>query len=265
MPIHQTAIVDRTAEIDATADIGPYAIIEPQTRIGAGTRVYPHAYIAQYATIGARCEIHPYAVVGHVPQDLAFEGAPSYATVGDDCVIREGATIHRGTMPDSTTRVGNHCFLMANSHVGHNCEIADRVILANGALLSGHVQVGPRAFVSGNVTVHQFVRVGELVMCAGLVRVPNDVPPFMMVAPEGVVGPNVVGLRRAGLDNAERLEIRKCHRMLYRSGLAFPAAIENLETLVETEPGRRLLAFLKGRSKRGFMGGRRRVSASDEP
>ena len=264
MTIHPTAIVDKTAEIDPTAEVGAYAVIERGVQIGPQTRIYPHAYIAGGTRLGRACQIPPCAVVGHHPQDLAWEGSPSYTVIGDETVIREHATVHRGTTPESTTVVGKHCYIMSTGHVGHNCVIGDEVKIANGGLLSGHVQVGDKAFISGNASVHQFVRIGELAMIAGLSRVPNDVPPFMMVAPAGIVGANVVGLRRAGLTPDERHEIRACHRVLFRSGLHLPEAVERVAKLVRTDPGRRLVEFLRAPSKRGFMRLKRRAGADGD-
>lgn len=264
MAIHPTAIVDKTAEIDPTADIGAYAVIERNTRIGAGTHLYPHAYLAEGTTLGERCQIHPFAVVGHPPQDLKFTGEPSYTEIGDDTVIREHATVHRGTVPGSTTKLGRRCFLMATAHVGHNCVLGDDVIMVNGALLGGHVQVGDRAFFGGNTGLHQFVRVGELVMVAAASRLVNDVPPFMLVGLTGVAGPNVVGLRRAGLSSAERHELRECYRVLYRSGLPFRRAIERVAEMVATDPGRRLVAFLHSPSKRGYVKAEERAAGGVE-
>ncbi|MCK4341546.1 MAG: acyl-ACP--UDP-N-acetylglucosamine O-acyltransferase [Phycisphaerae bacterium] len=258
MPIHPTAIVDKTAEIDPTAEIGAYAVVEKNVRIGAQTRLYPHAYVSEGTTLGARCQIHPFAVVGHPPQDLKFAGQPSYTRIGDETVVREHATIHRGTMPGSTTIVGRRCFIMATAHIGHNCVLGNDVVLVNSVLLSGHVEIGDRALISGNASVHQFVRIGELAMLSGLTPVPKDVPPFMlMVRSEYIAGPNVVGLRRAGFSSAERHELRRCHRVLYRSGLHFPQAIERVAEMVDTDPGRRLVEFLRSSSKRGYMTGRR--------
>ncbi|MFQ5805754.1 MAG: acyl-ACP--UDP-N-acetylglucosamine O-acyltransferase [Phycisphaerae bacterium] len=251
MPIHPTAIVDKHAEIDPAADIGAYAIVEAGVKIGAGTKIYPHAYISQGTTLGQRCQIHPFAVVGHHPQDLKWGGAPSYTKIGDETTIREGASVHRGTMAESTTVVGKRVYLMSTAHVGHNCVVGDDVILANATLLSGHVHVGNRAFFSGTARIHQFVRVGEMTMIAG-VRVICDVPPFMMVTSDGVVGPNLVGLRRAGLSSEERLEIRAAYKLLFRSGLLFREAVEQVAETVKTDPGRRLVEFLRAPSKRGF-------------
>lgn len=254
MPIHPTAVVDKTVELDPTVDIGAYAIVEKNVRIGAGTRLWPHAFVGEGTTLGQGCQIHPFAVVGHQPQDTKFGGEPSFTQVGDETIVREHASIHRGTMPGSTTTVGRRCFLMSTAHIGHNCMVGDDVIMANGALLAGHCQVGAHAFLSGNVGVHQFCRIGEYVMLGGAANaIRHDVPPFMLVQPVGPVGLNIVGLRRAGMTAAERTELKQCHRILYRSRMHFPKAVEKVAQLVQTEPGKRLLAFLQAPSKRGFV------------
>jgi UDP-N-acetylglucosamine acyltransferase len=263
MLIHPTAVVDRSSEIDPTADIGPYAVIEGNVRIGPGTRIYPHAFIGEGTTIGQHCHIHPFAVVGHAPQDLKYKGGVSYTQIGDETVVREMAQIHRGVSPGSSTVVGRRCFIMATGHVGHNCVLGDDVKVANGALLAGHIEVGNGVFMSGNAVAHQFSRIGELVMVGGGARVPRDVPPFMSVVYEEVFGVNVVGLRRAGFTRAEREEIKNCFRILYRSGLAFPAAIAQVIETVQTEPGRRLAEFLKAPSRRAYMHGPRRTRQTD--
>ncbi|RMF70916.1 MAG: acyl-ACP--UDP-N-acetylglucosamine O-acyltransferase [Planctomycetota bacterium] len=264
MAIHPTAIVDAGAEIDPSAEVGAYAIVEGGVRIGARSRVFPHAFVGCGTTIGCDVQVHPFAVVGHHPQDVKWTQTPSYTVIGDGCIIREHATVHRGTDPDTTTELGRRVFMMSTSHVGHNCRVGDDVVLMNSALLAGHTQVGSRAIVSGNVSVHQFCRIGELAIISGLTRVPNDVPPFMMLAPQGVVGPNVVGLRRAGYGSTERAELRAAHRLLYRSGLLFRDAVRRLADEVRTDPGRRLVAFLQAESKRGIAGYRRRARCDDD-
>lgn len=254
MSIHPTAVIDPSAEIDATVEIGAYAIVEKDVRIGADSRLYPHAYVAQGTTLGQRCQIHPFAVVGHLPQDLKFTDEPTFTTLGDDCVIREHATIHRGTAPGSTTVVGNACFIMSTGHIGHNCIVGNNVVIANSGVVSGHVEIGNRAFISGNVSVHQFVRIGEMAMIGGSAAVGQDVPPFMLVRfPQVILGPNVVGLRRAGVDAAGLRELRNCYRILYRSGKLFQKAIAEVVDSVQTDVGRRLAEFLKGKSLRGYL------------
>jgi UDP-N-acetylglucosamine acyltransferase len=264
MPIHPTAIIDKSAEIAPSAEIGAYAIVERNVHIGAETRLYPHAYISEGTTLGRGCQIHPFAVVGHLPQDLKYKGETSFTQIGDNTVVREHATIHRGTMPGSTTIVGSRCYIMSTGHVGHNCVIGDDVIIANSGLVSGHVDVGNRAFVSGNVSIHQFVRIGELAMIGGGATVATDVPPFMTVIERNYVsGPNVVGLRRAGFASAERLELRQAYKTLYRSGLAPGVALEQVAQAVCTGPGQRLVAFLRAPSRRGVMRDRGAWSEAD--
>lgn len=252
MAIHATAVIDRSAELEKSVEVGPYAIIEAGVRIGAGTRVWPHAFIASGTHIGERCQIHPFTVIGHHPQDLAWKALPSYTEIGDDVVLREHCQIHRGTMAESKTVIGNRCYLMSVAHVAHNCVLGEDVKIATNSVLAGHVHVGDKTFISGNSAVHQFVRIGELCMISGGMRVINDVPSFMMFGPAGVVGINLIGLRRAGFTAEERTEIRAAYKQLYRSGESFRAGIESVTQSVKSEPGRRLVEFLRGASKRGF-------------
>ncbi len=264
MSIHPTAIIHPRAEVDGSAEIGAYAVIEAGVRISAGCRIYPHAYVSAGTTLDAEVQLHPFAVVGHHPQDLAWKETPSYTTIGANTIIREHATVHRGTPPESTTVIGRRCFLMSTAHVGHNCVLGDDVKIANGGLLSGWVQVGSGAFISGNVAIHQFARIGELVMVGGLTRITGDVPPFMMVSPHGVTGPNVIGLRRAGLTADDRQEIRALHRLLYRNQLPWKTAVERVCAAARGAAARRLVAFLQAPSKRGFHRSRRGGRAAIE-
>lgn len=262
MPIHPTAIVDKRAEIDPAADIGPYAVIEGPVRVGPGTKVCAHAYLTGWTEIGANCEIYPGAVIGAAPQDLAYDGAESYCRIGDGTILREGSSIHRGTKPGTSTIIGQRCFFMANAHAGHNCIVGDDVILANAASLGGYVEVGNKVFISGGSMVHQFTRMGELAISRGLTGVARDLPPFFMSnGPNNCVGINLVGLRRAGFSTEERNEVRQAYRTLYRSGMTFSKAVDALAATVRTEPGKRLIAFLRAPSKRGFMAGPRKGHA----
>jgi UDP-N-acetylglucosamine acyltransferase len=266
MAIHPTAVVDAGAEIDSSAEIGPYAIIEGGVRIGPECRLAAHTFIGAGTTLTARVDVHPFAVVGHIPQDLAFSGEPSFTEVGPDTIIREHASIHRGTVPGSTTVIGARCFLMSTVHVAHNCRIEDDVKIATGAMLGGHVSVGRGTFLGGNSGAHQFVRIGAYVMLGGNVATVSDIPPFMMATLAGVVGLNIVGLRRNGFSREARAELQQAHRLLYRSGLHFPAALAKLRDAVKTDAGRELLAFVEVESKRGYLRGpARRRARADEP
>jgi UDP-N-acetylglucosamine acyltransferase len=254
MAIHPTAIVDRASEIDPAAEVGAYAIVERGCKLAPGVRLYAHAYVGEGTTLGEGVQVHPFAVVGHLPQDLKFKGEPSYTVVGARTVIREHATIHRGAIPESTTEVGADCFIMSTGHIAHNCIVGNNVIVANGGLIAGHCEVGQRAFVSGNAVIHQFCRIGEFAMVGGGSVISMDILPFMLIrAPDSVAGINVIGLRRAGFSTRERSELQQCHRILTRDGLPLPAAIERVAASVQTEPGRRLLAFLRGATKRGIL------------
>lgn len=255
-PIHPTALVDPAAQIDGTAEIGPFVIIEGPVQIGPRTRVLARAHLIGKTVIGADNEIHTGAVIGDAPQHLAFKGGyESGVRIGDRNVFREYVTVHRAYHPGHDTVLGNGNFLMVNSHVGHDSRVGNSVILANGALLGGHVQVDDNANISGNVAVHQFVRIGRLVMVGGVSRVIKDVPPFMLVEGNSEVhGLNTVGLRRAGFEPAVRDMVKRAYRLLYRSGLNVPQALQRIEedaALGGVEPVRQMIEFIRN-SARGI-------------
>lgn len=255
MPIHATAIVDAHAIIDASVDVGPYVIIDGPVRVAAGTRIGPHAHLLGDTQIGPGCQIHTGAVIGDLPQDRSFAGGISSVRIGAENIIREYVTIHRGTKDGTETVVGDRCMIMAHAHVGHNCVLENDVVLVNGSLLGGYVSVGSRAVISGNVGVHQFVRVGELAMIGGLSKITQDIPPFLMFDGHGeCVGINLVGMRRAGLSAAERAEIKLAYRRLYRIAGSLDLALAELNVALITPAGRRLFDFLAVKSKRGIHG-----------
>ncbi len=255
MAIHPTAIVGPQARIDPSAEIGPYVVIDGEVSIGPRCCIGPHVYITGNTTIGADNRIHACAVIGDLPQDMAFKNARTYVRIGDGNIIREGVTIHRGTAPESATVVGNRCFLMANSHIAHNCQVADGVKLANGVLLAGHVHVGAEAFLSGNVVVHQFVRIGRLCMLSGAARVVMDVPHFMMAHGDNtIIGINRVGLQRAGFSSQQIMDIRAVYRRLFRSGTAFSKVVDELIKENHSGPVGELIDFVRAPSKRGIAG-----------
>jgi len=256
MPIHPTAVVDRHAELAADVDIGPHVCIEGPVRIGAGTRIYASAYVSGWTTIGANCQIHPGAVVGHLPQDFHYHGDKSYCRIGDGTVIREFASVHRGTQPESATVLGRDCLLLGYAHVGHNCILDDGAKVYNNSLLSGHVEIGAGAIVSGLTAVHQFVRIGELVMVGGASRVTQDIPPYLSFAPGmGLYGVNITGLRRAEVSGEAMRELDELYRLLFRSGLPLGKALEQVVGRYRSTEAQRLIAFCRSPSKRGFAGG----------
>ncbi|TAN38851.1 MAG: acyl-ACP--UDP-N-acetylglucosamine O-acyltransferase [Verrucomicrobia bacterium] len=257
MNIHPTAVVESGAELGAGTSVGPGAFIEAGAKIGADCVIGPHVVIFKYVTLGPRCRVHANAVLGDLPQDLAFKNSDeSFVRIGADCVIREGVTIHRGTKPGTATVVGEHCFLMANSHLGHNVQLGNRVILVNGVLLAGYVEVGDGAFFGGGAGIHQFVRIGRLAMLQGMSAISQDVPPFCTThgtTLNSVAGLNIVGLRRAGLTPEQRLEIKHAFKLLYCSGLNYRAAVARIRAELPPGPAHEMADFVTA-SKRGIVG-----------
>lgn len=255
MSIHPTAVVDSRAELGQGVVVGPFAFIDRDVRIGDGCVIGPRATVLAHTRLGEQCRVHSGAVLGDLPQDMAFSpDCISYVEVGDRSVFREGVTVHRGTGEGSVTRVGSDCLLMANSHVAHNGQIGDRVILANGALIAGYASVGERAFISGNCMVHQFTRVGRLAMMSGGSAIQKDLPPFCMTrssASNTVMGMNVVGLRRSGFSNEERLELKRAFTLLYRQGQSPLKAIEEIESRFHSLAVHELCEFVR-QSERGI-------------
>ncbi|UCC30043.1 MAG: acyl-ACP--UDP-N-acetylglucosamine O-acyltransferase [Phycisphaerales bacterium] len=265
MAIHPTAIIDPKAELDSSVEVGPYCVIDGHVRVAPGCRLYHGVYLTGWTEIGENCELHPGVVVGHRPQDTKYGGERSYCRIGRRTILREHVTIHRGTTPDSETVVGEDCFLLAGSHVGHNGLVGNRVTLVNNVLLGGHVEIGDDATLGGSAVVHQFVRVGELAMIAGNARVTRDVLPFALINVEGrVAGLNRVGMRRAGLPREQVNEIRDAYRVLFAHGLRLPEATAQLARELRSPPGKRLVQFLEGRSARGVAGRSRAKAKSWE-
>lgn len=246
--IHETAVIESGAELGADVSVGPFTFIESGAHIGAGCRIGPHATVYGSVTLGRECRVHAGAILGDDPQDTGFKGGESFVRIGDHCVIREGVTVHRGTKEGTGTEIGNHCFLMALSHFAHNVKLADRVIVANAALLGGYVEIGERTFVSGNVAVHQFVKVGRLAMLGGGAGVSKDVPPFCMlnaVALNQIIGLNVVGMRRAGMSVDERSQVQRAFKVLFLSGLNATQARERIAEVFAEGPALEFCRFLE--------------------
>jgi UDP-N-acetylglucosamine acyltransferase len=259
MNIHPTATIHPKAELGDGVGVGPYAVIGEHVCLGDGTSVGPHAVIDGWTTLGKGCDIGVGAVLGGAPQDLKYHGQRSFLRIGDHTCIREYVTIHRSAEEDGATIVGSHDFLMAYTHVAHDCRLGDSVIMVNYAGLSGYVEVEDRAFISGHTAVHQFVRIGYLAMVSGASRVVKDIPPFMIAEgnPTRIRGLNVVGMRRLGFAPTVRAEIRRAYRLLYRSGLNISQALERMrqEGLTGSEV-QRLMTFVEA-AKRGICGGLR--------
>jgi UDP-N-acetylglucosamine acyltransferase len=251
--IHPAAQVSPDAVLGDGVRVGPGAVVEAGARIGEGTVVMANAIVTGFATIGRNCRIHHAALVGGDPQDLGFNGAETRVEIGDGTTVREFATVHRATKPGGATVIGKECYLMVTAHVAHDCVIGDRVIIANGALLAGHVHVGDRAFFSGNIVVHQFSRIGTLAMLGGLAGVGLDVGPYLTVARRNEVSAiNMVGLRRAGFDLESRRRIQNAYRELFGAA----SLTEGLEAVAahgaDRPEIRAIVSFFTDGTKRGF-------------
>ncbi len=255
-PIHPTAVIHPQAELHPTVKVGPYAIIGANVRIGAQTVIGPHVVIEGPTDIGVGNQIFAGAVIGGDPQDLKYKGEQSWVKIGDYNQIREYVTINRATDAEEVTQIGNNNLLMAYVHVAHNCMIADEVIIANSVALAGHIHIESKARISGVLGVHQFVHIGSLAMVGGMSRVERDVPPFTTVEgnPSRVRSLNLIGLKRSGVSEAEISEIKKAFRLLYRSGLTFNDALEQLKALDNNPYVRHLSQFL---DKSSTIAGRR--------
>lgn len=255
MPIHATAIVDRRAEIDPSADIGPYVIVDGPVRIGAGTRVLAHAVLTGHTVIGRDNVIHMGAVIGHEPQDSGYSGAPTGLRLGDRNVIREHCELHRATSVEQPTTLGDDNFLFGHAHVGHDSQLGNRIIMANGAMLGGHVHVADQVFVSGNCVVHQFVHIGRLTLLRGLSRTSRDVPPFcIMDGTHTVRGLNRIGLRRAGFAAAQIRALQNAFATLFGGRRNLRLAMAAVEAGPRSAEVEELLAFIRA-SRRGVCTG----------
>jgi UDP-N-acetylglucosamine acyltransferase len=249
--IHPTAVVHPGARVEASAQIGPYAVIDEHVSLGAECVVGPHVVLTGHTVIGARNRFHAGCVIGDAPQDHKYKGEPTRLVVGDDNVFREHVTVHRSNKMEEDTVVGSHNFLMANSHVAHNARIGAHVILANGALLAGHVEIGDRAFISGNCIIHQFTRVGTLALMQGGAAASQDVPPYCLASGlNGLYGLNAVGLRRAGFDADQRMELQRLYRALFRSGMDMGTALRAARAAFSSPAALAMLDFIAS-SKRG--------------
>lgn len=236
--IHPTAVIAPGAELGTDVRVGPYTVVGPEVQIGDGTHIGPQVVIDGVTNIGQENVLCGQASLGGAPQDLSYDGEATFLEIGDRNTIREFVTINRGTVKGGgVTRIGSDCLLMACSHVAHDCELEDGVILGNNVLLAGHVFVGRRANVSGAAAVHHFVSIGECAYVGGLTRVVQDCPPYMILEghPSRVRGVNVIGLRRAGYAEEVLDELRAAFRRLYRSGEPRRRVLERLREEVPPE------------------------------
>jgi len=237
--IHPTAIIDPEAEIDEDVEIGPYSIIRANVSIASGTWIGSHVTIDSYVDIGPDCQVYQYASIGAVPQAIRFKGEKTYLKIGRNTIIREFVTLNRGTeFGGGVTRIGEDNFLMAYTHVAHDCITGRGVIMANNATLAGHVIVGDHVTIGGLVAVHQFVRLGEYSYIGGKSAVVKDIPPYLIAAGDraNLHGLNKVGLQRHQFSEHCIAQLKKAYRIIFRIGLTVNEAVERVLAEVENTP-----------------------------
>ena len=258
MKIHPTAIVCRAGSTGRRCRGGAHAIIGENVKLDAGCVVQAHAVLEGRATLGAGNFVGYGAIIGATPQDFAFrETVTSEVRIGDGNTFREYVTIHRGTKEGSATIVGNECYLMVGSHLGHNVKLGDKVVIANNCLLAGYVEIGDGAVLGGGTVFHQFLRVGPLAMVRGGTRFGKDIPPYVSADGENLLsGINAVGLRRAGFSPEVRMEIKRAFKLVYWSGINVSQALERAKELIWSSEAKVFFDFI-GSSKRGVCGANR--------
>ena len=252
-----SAMIHPEACIGENVTIDPFAVIEKDVMIGDNCHIFPHTTILNGARIGSDCRIFPGAVIAGIPQDLKYAGEDSIVEIGHHTTIRECVTVNRGTVSKGKTIVGNHCLIMAYSHIAHDCLLKDNIIIGNASQLAGEVEIDDFAIISGGALVHQFVRISQHVMIQGGSRVGKDIPPYTLIGREPVTycGINIVGLRRRGFTNQQVYLIQDIYRTLYTRGLNNSTALKAIETEYEPSIERDLiLNFIKS-SERGIVRG----------
>lgn len=251
--IADTACVDPRAELADDVEIGPYCVVGPDVKIGRGTRLIGHVCLLGVTTLGEDNVVSPFAVIGGDPQDVSYQRTPTRVEIGDHNIIRENVTINRATeKEDGVTRVGSHNYLMAGAHVAHDCKLGDRITIANGSMLGGHVHVESHASLSGGVAVHHYTTIGGYSFVGGQSRIVHDVPRYMLVDgnPSKIRCINVVGLKRNGIGPVGIDALHEAHRLIYRAKMSARQAAEILKSHGHLVPEvQSLLDFIQGQAE----------------
>jgi len=261
--IHPSAIVSSEALLGANVTIGPFTVIEAGVTLHDDCQIASHVAIKSGTTLGINCQVCEGAVLGGRPQHKLAGNEVGRVEIGDHNVMREYVTIHRALEPSEVTHVGDHNLFMANSHVGHDCDLGDHIIVANNVMIGGHVVVDDRAYLGGAAGIHQFCRVGQYAMVGGQAHISQDVPPFVMLdgVSTKVVGLNRIGLRRSGFDELELAELKRAYRIVYREGLTWEDTLAKLASEFPEGPAAEFHEFLAA-SQRGVVQERRTPRAA---
>lgn len=256
MKAHPTAIIDPRAQVAGSVTVGPYSVIGEGVELDEDCEVASHVVMEGPAKIGKRNRIFPYAAIGLPCQDLKYHGEPTRLEIGEDNVIREFVTLHRGSVGGGVTRIGNHNFLMAYVHIAHDCRLGNHIIMANGASLAGHVEIGDYAIVGAFCGIHQYCRIGAYSFLGSYTIVNKDILPYSKTSaerPMGVYGANRVGLERSGLRKEDIDELQAAFRLLCRAKLNTTQALEAIEARgFQSQHVRALVDFIKS-SQRGVV------------
>jgi len=253
--IHPTAIVSPKAKLGDNIEIGPYAVIQDDVEIGDDCKIGPHVGIYNGARIGNRVKIFQGASISNLPQDLKYANEQTYLFIGDDTVIREFATLHKGTAATGKTVIGKNCLLMAYTHVAHDCHIGNKVIISNATQIAGHVTIEDVVIIGGQGAVHQFCKIGQHAMVGGGGMVGTDIPPYSLVSgyPARFMGLNIVGLRRRNFSSEDINTLKETYRIFYNSGLNHTQALKIIKEKFSEHPlVKNVIEFIES-SERGVV------------
>ncbi|HNQ72423.1 MAG TPA: acyl-ACP--UDP-N-acetylglucosamine O-acyltransferase [Verrucomicrobiota bacterium] len=252
--IHPTAVIHSAARIGAECEIGPYCVLGPHVELGRGCKLHSHVVLDGHIRLGRNNEIFPFASLGLRSQDLKWKGGVTRVEIGDHNTIREGVTVHSATDEGVATRIGSYNNLLAYTHIAHDCQLGDHIIMSNFAGLAGHVVVEDHAVLGGYVAVHQFCRVGKLAMIGGCSKIRQDMPPFMLGdgSPAQIRTINKIGLERHGVSEATQKALRQACKILFREGLTTANALEKVRAEVPAAPEVQHLLEFVATSGRGI-------------
>jgi UDP-N-acetylglucosamine acyltransferase len=253
--IHPSAVVHEGARLGVDVEIGPYSVVGPHVTLGDRVKLMPHVCLDGHTTLGAECTVFPFASLGSLTQDLKYKGGTTFVEIGERTTIREYVTINSGTADGEITKVGSNCLIMAYCHVAHGSKVGNRVIMANGAALSGDGLVEDDATIGGMTGIHQFTRIGRFAMIGGMSRITQDVPPYMLVEgnPAEARGVNTIKLQRLNVSADVQTALKKAYKILYRDGLSTRQAVEKMRSELPSIPEiEHLLQFIES-SERGIV------------